>query len=878
MSLEWGSPISWTSLFAALSVSFGLMLFKQDAGASAAIPSKLPLLPLRDMVVFPGMRTQLFVGRERSMLALAAAIAAPAKLVMLAAQKSAKVQEPSEDDIFEVGTVCEVVEHSKLPDGTVKVVILGQAQARIKKYASTSPHFVVELEPRREAIALTVELTATMRNLVALFEDYAKLQRDVSPEALHSVQMCEDPAVLVDLLGGGITTLKVADRQSLLEIQEVTARLQKADELLRAEVEILQVQKKIRSRVKKQMEKTQKEYYLNEQMSAIQRELGSDKDEFKNELAELEEQMAGKKLSADAEERIKKELRKLKMMHPTSAEATVVRNYIDVVLSLPWGEKSVDDHNLMAAQAVLDEDHFGLTKVKERILEHLAVQVLTNKIKGPVLCLVGPPGVGKTSLARSIAKSMGRKYARIALGGVRDEAEIRGHRRTYIGAMPGKILHQLKKVGTNNPVLLLDEIDKLASDFRGDPSSALLEVLDPEQNHVFNDHYLDLDYDLSDVMFICTANSQSAIPMPLQDRMEIIRLSGYTEPEKMAIVVKYLAPRQREDAGLAEGALMMTDAAIRRVIREYTFEAGVRSLERELGGIARKVARRVVETGDKSPVVVRAADVSDYLGVAKVNLDREKDSVDTIGVTNGLAVVGDVTGALLVCEVAVLPGKGKVVVSGMLGNMMQESGQAAVSYVRSRAERMGIAVDFHEKFDVHVHFPDPSPKDGNSAGVTMATSLASALLKVAVRSDVAMTGEISLTGRVMAIGGLKEKLMAAQRRSIKICFVPFENLKDLHDVPKSVLESMRIVFARHADEVLREALVLDNAAQVFGAPKEVLEMRAGELVMVGPEGVRAYEGAAVELSADDEVAVPAGIPAIVPLADEPNPSGEGSSL
>lgn len=835
------------------------MFFKQDGEGRQAKSSGLPLLPLRDMVVFPGMQQQLFVGRERSMAALEAAVAAPGKLVVLAAQKSAKVQEPSDTEIHEVGTICEVLEHTKLPDGTVRLTVIGRDRAHIRKYVSLAPFFVVDTEVIRTPLSLTVELAATMRNLVATFEDYAKLQRDVSPETLHGVQMSEDPVSIVDLVAAGAVTLKVPDRQALLEIIDPAARLIRADELLRAEVEILQVQKKIRTRVKKQMEKTQKEYYLNEQMRAIQRELGSDKDEFKNELSELEEQMAAKKLSPEAEERLKKELRKLKMMHPTSAEATVVRNYIDVVLSLPWGEKSVEDHNLVTAAGVLDEDHFGLTKVKERILEHLAVQVLTKKIKGPVLCLVGPPGVGKTSLARSIAKATGRKYGRIALGGVRDEAEIRGHRRTYIGAMPGKILQSLKKVGTSNPVLLLDEIDKLASDFRGDPSSALLEVLDPEQNHVFNDHYLDLDYDLSDVMFVCTANSLSAIPVALQDRMEVIRLAGYTEHEKMSIAVKYLVPRQREDAGLQQESLVITDSAVRSVIHHYTMEAGVRTLERELGSISRKVARRIVETGDSAPVLVTAKDVPDYLGVRKFKIGQ-KEELDEIGVTNGLAVMGYGGGDLLVCEVAVLPGKGKLVITGLLEKTMQESAQAAVSYIRSRAHAMGIADDFHEKLDLHVHFPDAVPKDGPSAGVTMATSLASALLKVPVRRDVAMTGEISLRGRVMPIGGLKEKLLAAHRGGIKTVFVPIENRKDLHEVPKSVLAALRIVLARHADQVLREALVLDNPDTVFGARSEVLEMRNGELVMVGAGGIRPYE-AGDETDVTEEEPSASGSPA-----------------
>jgi ATP-dependent Lon protease len=578
------------------------------------------------------------------------------------------------------------------------------------------------------------------------------------------------------------------------------------------------------------MEKTQKEYYLNEQMQAIQKELGGgDRDEFKNEIQEIEEQLKTKKMSKEAQAKVKKELKKLKMMHPTSAEATVVRNYIDWILGLPWYDKSEDNHDLAQAEAVLDEDHYGLKKIKERILEYLAVQALTKKLKGPVLCLVGPPGVGKTSLAKSIARATGRKFVRLALGGVRDEAEIRGHRRTYIGAMPGKLIQSLKKAGTNNPVFLLDEIDKMSTDFRGDPASALLEVLDGEQNDTFNDHYLDMDYDLSDVMFITTANTLSSIPVPLQDRMEIIQLSGYTEFEKMNIAVKYLVPRQIKDAGLEDVKFTLSESAIRTVIHHYTREAGVRSLERELSSICRKVARQVVAEGKEQVIDVPARLIPKYLGVPKYQPTRTEEH-DEIGLTNGLSVTSMGGGELLACEVSVVPGKGKLVITGLLEKGMEESAQAAMSYIRSRASALGLDSEFYQKVDVHVHFPEFIRKDGPSAGVTMATSLASALIKVPVRKDVAMTGELTLRGRVMPIGGLKEKLLAAHRSGITTVIIPKENRKDLREVPRRVLKATRIVLAEHMDEVLREALCLKDPDAIFGARRATMEYQGGELV------------------------------------------------
>ncbi len=774
------------------------------------------------------MVSQLFVGREKSILALDEAMARD-KEIFLAAQKSAKTNDPTPEDIFQVGTIGTIVQLLRLADGTVKVLVEGRQRARVQRWVESKDYFLVEVEPLPETAASDVELEALIRSVQSTFEVYVKLNKKVQPEVLMQVQSIDDPAKLADTIAANLPTIKLADRQSLLETLDAKSRLERIYELMQAEIEILQVEKKIRSRVKKQMEKTQKEYYLNEQMQAIQKELGGgERDEFKSEIQEIEDKLKNKKMSEEGQERVKKELKKLKMMHPTSAEATVVRNYIDWILSLPWYETTEERFDINEAQKILEEDHYGLKKPKERIVEYLAVQALTGQLKGPILCFVGPPGVGKTSIAKSIARATGRKFVRLSLGGVRDEAEIRGHRRTYIGALPGKIIQNLKKVGTANPLFLLDEVDKMSTDFRGDPAAALLEVLDPEQNNTFNDHYLDLDYDLSQVMFLTTANTLSGIPLPLQDRMEIIQLSSYTEFEKLNIALKYLVPRQVKECGLDDVELDITENAVRTIIHHYTKEAGVRNLEREVASVCRKVALRVVKEGKDQKIVVRGKAVPKYLGVPKFRLGKKEED-DHVGLTHGLSV-SEYGGDILDCEVSVVPGKGKLVITGLLEKGMEESAQAAMSYIRSRSDALELEKDFYQKIDVHVHFPDFVRKDGPSAGVTMATSIASALTKIPIRNEVAMTGEITLRGRVMPIGGLKEKLLAAHRNGIKTAVIPKDNRKDLREIPRRVLKSMRIVLVDHMDDVLREALVVADPDKLFGPRRLLLEYRQGELV------------------------------------------------
>ncbi|MDH5674178.1 MAG: endopeptidase La [Myxococcales bacterium] len=833
-----------------------------NGGEGASDGKVLPLLPLRDIIVFPHMVVPLFVGREKSISALEEAMNNE-KEILLAAQKLAKTNDPTPDDIFEVGTVGTIIQLLRLPDGTVKVLVEGKKRARIDRFIPNDGFFLCELTVIEEQSKPDLEVEALMRSVQSTFENYVKLNKRIPPEMLVSVQTIDDPSRLADTIVVHLSSIKLGDRQEILETTDAATRLNRLYELMTAEIEILQVEKKIRTRVKKQMERTQKEYYLNEQMQAIQKELG-ERDEFKNELAELEEKIKAKGMSEEAGEKLRKELKKLKMMQPMSAEATVVRNYLDWVLALPWSEKTDENDDIELAEKILDEDHYGLKKIKERILEYLAVQALVGKLRGPVLCLVGPPGVGKTSLARSIARATNRKFVRLSLGGVRDEAEIRGHRRTYIGALPGRIVQSLRKAGSNNPVFLLDEVDKMSSDFRGDPASALLEVLDPEQNTTFNDHYLDLDYDLSDVMFITTANNLSNIPLPLQDRMEIIQLSGYTEFEKLNIAVRYLIPRQLEEAGLKDVDVEITENAIRTVIHHYTKESGVRNLERELGSICRKIAREVVKERSKSraaetakPTATKSAATGDAAGAGKAETkdsehdDRQKFRVvakgipkylgvpkyrpesttgkNEIGLTNGLAYT-NFGGALLECEVAVVPGKGKLSITGLLEKGMQESAQAAVSYIRSREKLLGLPKDFYHEHDFHIHFPEFVPKDGPSAGVTIATSIASALMKIPVRRNVAMTGEITLRGRVMPIGGLKEKMLAAHRAGIDTVLIPKDNRKDLREIPRRVLNATRIVLIEHADEVLREALCLSDPDAIFGDRVKPLCYVGGKLV------------------------------------------------
>jgi ATP-dependent Lon protease len=779
-------------------------------------PQRVPLLPLRDIIVFPHMVVPLFVGRQKSIRALEEAVNTQ-RPILLAAQRDAKTNEPVAEDIHRVGTLGTVVQLLRLPDGTVKVLVEGKKRARILRYVDHDEYFLVEVEEIEDLADRTATQEALIRTITTTFETYVKLNKKIPPEMVASVAAIEEPSRLADTIVAHLG-IKLEDKQALLELLDAGERLEKVLGFMRSEIEILEVEKRIRSRVKKQMEKNQKEYYLNEQMRAIQKELG-EKDEFKNEIQELEEKIKAKKLSAEARERTEKELKKLKMMSPMSAEATVVRNYIDWILSLPWGEYTEDKLDIAFAEQVLDDDHYGLEKVKERILEYLAVQQLAGELRGPILCLVGPPGVGKTSLGKSIARATGRKFVRVSLGGVRDEAEIRGHRRTYIGALPGKILQSMKKAGSGNPVFLLDEVDKMSMDFRGDPSSALLEVLDPEQNNTFNDHYLDLDYDLSKVMFITTANTLDRIPRPLQDRMEIIRIEGYTEDEKLNIAKKYLVAKQREANGLKESNINITDPALRALIRHYTKESGVRNLEREIGSVCRKIAVEVVKKDRVAQVQVTPKTLRPFLGPARFR-HKKAEQKARIGQTMGLAWT-EMGGELLATEVQVLPGKGKLLITGRLGEVMQESAQAAMSYVRSRADELGLERDFYQKIDVHIHVPDgATPKDGPSAGITMATALVSALTRIPVRPDVAMTGEVTLRGDVLPIGGLKEKVLAAHRGGITHVLIPSDNEKDIEEIPTNVRKAIEITVVEHMDQVLRSALVLENPEAYLRKPAD----------------------------------------------------------
>ena len=797
----------------------------------ATTENRLPVLPLRDVVVYPHMVIPLFVGREKSIDALDAAMSTD-KRIMLAAQTSASVDDPSDEDIHRVGTIATILQLLKLPDGTIKVLVEGVQRALIDSVETAEDgYFVADFsfpEPVQEDEEIDTdgkELDVLVRSVTNMFDQYVKMNKKVPPEILSSLTGIDDADRLGDMIAAQMS-LRVEEKQKILELFDPAKRLEHLLNLMESELDMLQVEKRIRGRVKQQMEKSQREYYLNEQMKAIQKELG-EMDDVPNENDELTRKIAKGGLSKEARKKATAELNKLKMMSPMSAEATVVRNYIDTLVGLPWKRKSKLKKTLLEAEETLENDHYGLEKVKERILEYLAVQKRVGHAKGPILCLVGPPGVGKTSLGKSIARATGRKFSRMALGGVRDEAEIRGHRRTYIGSMPGKIVQNLAKVKRRNPLILLDEIDKMSTDFRGDPSSALLEVLDPEQNHTFTDHYLEVEYDLSDVMFVATANTMN-IPEPLLDRMEVIRIPGYTEMEKFNIAERYLLPRKMEDNGLNTSELTVSDDAIMEIIRSYTREAGVRNLEREVSKICRKVVRKVMEleqaegASEKSDklVNVTADNIDEYLGVARHRHGRAEKE-DKIGQVTGLAWTS-VGGELLTIESTVVPGKGKLSSTGQLGDVMQESIQAAMMVVRSRAESLGIAVDFHEKLDLHLHVPEgATPKDGPSAGVGMVTGIVSCLTKVPVRANVAMTGEITLRGEVLPIGGLKEKLLAAQRGGIDTVLIPLENEKDLSEIPDEIKSGLDIRPVQWIDEVLEVALARSPGPDDKKFPEQV---------------------------------------------------------
>ncbi len=761
---------------------------------------ELPVLPLRDIVVFPHMIVPLFVGRDKSVKALEEVMASDKK-ILLVAQKDAGHDDPAVEDLYTIGTIGNILQLLKLPDDTIKVLVEGGPRVQVEEIRADGDYLVGRYAVMPEIVEDERELEAVARSLIQKFESYVKLNKKLPPEVMVSVSAVDEVDKLADTIAAHLN-LKVEDKQALLEMPGVMERLERLYAHIEDEMELLQVDKRIRSRVKRQMEKSQRDYYLSEQMKAIQKELGDE--DAVGDLNQLEEKIKSAGLSKEAREKAEAEFKRLKMMPSMSAESTVVRNYLDWLVEIPWKNRSRVGRDLSVAERVLDEDHFGLDKVKERILEHLAVLRLVRKMKGPILCFVGPPGVGKTSLAKSIARATRRRYVRMSLGGVRDEAEIRGHRRTYIGSMPGKVIQSMKKAGTRNPLILLDEIDKLGADFRGDPAAALLEVLDPEQNHSFNDHYMEVDYDLSEVMFITTANSLN-IPGPLLDRMEIIRISGYTEQEKLEIARRYLLEKQRSDHGLKAGQLELDDYALLEIIRHYTREAGVRGLSRELAGLCRKVARKLVQSGEQQQISIGAADIEAYLGVRKYRFGLVEEK-DEIGVVTGLAWT-EVGGELLQIETALMPGKGKLTVTGQLGDVMQESIQAALTYVRSRAKQLGLKPDFHQKVDIHVHVPEGAiPKDGPSAGLAMATSLVSALTGIPVRRHVCMTGEITLRGKALPIGGLKEKLLAAHRGGLTDAVIPEENLKDLKEIQEDVLAGLQVHAVKHMDEVLKHAL------------------------------------------------------------------------
>ena len=779
---------------------------------------KLPMMPIRDVVIFPSMMTPFVVGRESSVRALEEALAGDKK-IFLATQHDASIDEPKPNEIYQVGTIVNIVQSLKLPDGNIKVLVEGLERGKILQVVDTDGYFEATVRTAKYGAELTPQVEAAMQRVTGLFEQYVKLCQSLNYETMIAAVRNDDPSKLTDTIAANLQ-LSIEEKQELLEIFDPAERLSRIGDVLDVEIEKLNMDRTIQSRVKRQMERAQKEYYLNEKIKAIQKELGRGE---KSEFDELKKKIDAAGMPKETHEKAIQELKKLEAMPPMSAESTVSRNYLDWLLAVPWKKRSKEIRDIEIAEKTLNEDHYGLEKIKERILEFLAVRQLVKNPKGSILCFVGPPGVGKTSLGMSIAKATGRKFVRMSLGGVRDEAEVRGHRRTYIGALPGQIIQMMKKAGTKNPVFMLDEVDKMSMDFRGDPSAALLEVLDPEQNFMFVDHYLDVEYDLSQVFFVATANVLHTIPPALQDRMEVLRLQGYTEPEKVEIAKQYLVRKQREQTGLTEQNITFADEGIQTIIRNYTREAGVRNLEREIGNICRKVARKVVKEGEKYSVTITAANVNDYLGVLKFR-DTEAHERSEVGLVTGLAWT-EVGGSILTTEVATVDGKGKLTLTGKLGDVMQESAQAAMSYVRSRAHRLGLPRDFYRNLDIHVHVPEGAiPKDGPSAGITMATAIASALSRIPVRRDIAMTGEITLRGKVLAIGGLKEKLLAAHRAGIFEVLLPADNEKDLAEVPENLKSAMKLHFVKTMDDVLALALesplpdVSDETATISAIP------------------------------------------------------------
>ncbi len=789
-------------------------------------PRKLPMMPIRDMVIFPYMMTPFVVGRESSVRALEEALTGD-RLIFLATQHDASIDEPKARDIYQVGSICRIVQNVKMPDGNIKVLVEGVERAKSTEVNDRDGFFVATVRTGKSSFEMTPAAEQLMQRVTSLFEQYVKLQQSLNYETIIATVRMDEASKLSDVIAANLQ-LGIEEKQELLSIFDPAARLARIADVLDVEIEKLDLDRNIQSRVKRQMERAQKEYYLNEKIKAIQKELGRGE---KSEFDELRKKIESAGMPKDVLEKSITELKKLEAMPPMSAESTVSRNYIDWLLAVPWKKRSKETRSIDYAEKVLNEDHYGLEKIKDRILEFLAVRQLVKNPKGSILCFVGPPGVGKTSLGMSIAKATGRKFVRLALGGVRDEAEIRGHRRTYIGALPGQIIQHMKKAGTKNPVFLLDEVDKMASDFRGDPASALLEVLDPEQNITFQDHYLDVDYDLSQVLFVATANVLHTIPAALQDRMEVLRLQGYTEQEKLEIARQYLVKKQREQTGLTEKQIVIEDSAILEIIRSYTREAGVRNLERELGNLCRKVARRVVKNGTKHRETINAANIAEFLGVARFR-DSEMQEKNEIGVVTGLAWT-EVGGSILNTEVQVLDGKGKLTITGQLGDVMQESAQAALSYIRGKAQALGLTREFYRNVDLHLHVPEGAiPKDGPSAGITMATALASALSKIPVRRDIAMTGEITLRGKVLPIGGLKEKLLAALRTGIFEAILPRGNEKDLSEMPDNIKNSMKLHFVDSMDEVLALALTEPLPTPV-PAEAEVLTAVAPEIVSGG---------------------------------------------